>query len=161
MGRAAAEPPHRTRRCVWRPGRAVRTLAEVLERVAEHGTTVLVFEDLPWADPGLLDFVESLLDWSRTSPVIVLSLARPELSDRSLAWGSGVRSSSTLHLDPLADPDIETMVTGYVDGLPDDGLARLVSRAEGVPMYAVETVYVTSPFFHPLCDADRRGLRNG
>ena len=110
------------------------------ERVAEHGTAVLVFEDLHWADPGLMDFVESLLEWSRTSPVIVLSLARPELSDRRPTWGSGVRSSSTLHLDRLADTDIETMVTGYVDGLPDDGLARLVSRAEGVPMYAVETV---------------------
>jgi class 3 adenylate cyclase len=110
------------------------------ELVAEHGTTVLVFEDLHWADPGLMDFVESLLEWSRTSPVIVLSLARPELSDRRPAWGSGVRSSSTLHLDRLADRDVQTMVTGYVHGLPDDGLARLVSRAEGVPLYAVETV---------------------
>jgi class 3 adenylate cyclase len=110
------------------------------ERVAEHGTTVLVFEDLHWADPGLLDFVESLLEWSRTSPIIVLSLARPELSDRRANWGAGVRNSTTLHLARLTDSDIETMVTGYVDGLPVDGLARLVSRAEGVPMYAVETV---------------------
>ena len=110
------------------------------ERVAEHGTTVLVFEDLHWADPGLLDFVESLLEWSRTSPVIVLSLARPELSDRRPAWGSGVRSSATVHLHRLSDTDIETLVTGYVDGLPGAGLARLVSRAEGVPLYAVETV---------------------
>jgi class 3 adenylate cyclase len=110
------------------------------ERIAEQGTTVLVFEDLHWADPGLLDFVESLLEWSRTSPMIVLTLARPELSDRRATWGVGVRSSSVLHLDRLADHDIETMVTGYVDGLPAVGLARLVSRAEGVPMYAVETV---------------------
>ena len=110
------------------------------ERVAERGTTVLVFEDLHWADPGLLDFVESLLEWCRTSPIIVLTLARPELSDRRPTWGVGVRSSSTLHLDRLADTDIEAMVTGYVEGLPPDGLARLVSRAEGVPMYAVETV---------------------
>jgi len=110
------------------------------ERVAEHGTVVLVFEDLHWADPGLMDFVESLLEWSRTSPIIVLSLARPELSDKRPGWGSGLRSSASLHLDRLGDPDIETMVTGYVDGLPVEGLARLVSRAEGVPMYAVETV---------------------
>ena len=110
------------------------------ERVAEHGTTVLVLEDLHWADPGLLDFLESLLEWSRTSPVLVLTMARPELSDRRPNWGVGVRSSSVLHLDRLADTDIETMVTGYVDGLPAEGLARLVVRAEGVPMYAVETV---------------------
>ncbi len=110
------------------------------ERIAEQGTTVLVLEDLHWADPGLLDFLESLLEWSRTSPIMVLTLARPELSDRRAAWGVGVRSSSTLHLDRLTDPDIETMVTGYVDGLPPQGLARLVTRAEGIPMYAVETV---------------------
>ena len=110
------------------------------ERVAERGTVVLVLEDLHWADPGLMDFVESLLEWSRSSPVMVVSLARPELADRRPTWGSGVRSATTLHLDRLADGDIETMVTGYVDGLPADGLARLVSRAEGVPMYAVETV---------------------
>jgi class 3 adenylate cyclase len=110
------------------------------ERVAEHGTAVLVFEDLHSADPGLLDFIESMLEWSRTSPLMVLSLARPELSDRRPTWGSGLRSSTTVHLDRLADSDVEAMVTGYVDGLPADGLARLVSRAEGVPMYAVETV---------------------
>jgi class 3 adenylate cyclase/tetratricopeptide (TPR) repeat protein len=110
------------------------------ERLAEHGTVVLVVEDLHWADPGLLDFVESLLEWSRSAPVTVVSLARPELADRRPSWGSGVRSATTLHLDRLADGDIETMVTGYVGGLPADGLGRLVSRAEGVPMYAVETV---------------------
>ena len=110
------------------------------ERVAEHGTVVLVVEDLHWADPGLLDFLESLLEWSRSSPVIVVSLARPELVERRPTWGFGVRTTTTVHLDRLADGDIETMVTGYVDGLPADGLARLVLRAEGIPMYAVETV---------------------
>jgi len=111
-----------------------------VERVAEHGTVVLVVEELHWADPGLMDFLESLLEWSRTSPVLVLTLARPELMDRRPAWGVGVRNSSTLHLDRLDDPEIRAMVVGYVDGLPDDGLDRLVARAEGVPMYAVETV---------------------
>lgn len=110
------------------------------ERVAEQGTVVMVFEDLHWADPGLLDFVESLLEWSRTSPIIVLSLARPDLSDRRPNWGGGVRSSTTLHLERLVDADIESMVTGYVSGLPADGMSRLVSRAEGIPMYAVESV---------------------
>jgi class 3 adenylate cyclase len=110
------------------------------ERVSEQGTVVLVVEELHWADPGLMDFLESLLEWSRSSPILVLTLARPELMDRRATWGVGVRSSSTLHLDRLADDEIRTMVTGYVDGLHDEGLARLVSRAEGVPLYAVETV---------------------
>lgn len=110
------------------------------ERVAERGTVALVVEDLQWADPGLMDFLESLLESSRTSPILVLTLARPELMDRRPGWSVGVRNSAVLHLDRLADAEIEEMVTGYVDGLPEDGLARLVARAEGVPMYAVETV---------------------
>ncbi len=111
-----------------------------VERVADRGTTALVFEDLHWADPGLMDFVESLLEWSRTSPVLVVTLARPELAERRPTWGAGLRSSTAIHLDRLPDGDIRTMVTGYVDGLPADGLDRLVSRAEGIPLYAVETV---------------------
>lgn len=112
------------------------------ERVAEHGTVVLVIEDLHWADPGLMDFLESMLGASRSSPILVMTLARPELMDRRPTWGHGVRSSSVLHLDRLDDDEIRTMVTSYVDGLPAAGLQRLVDRAEGVPMYAVETVRV-------------------
>ena len=111
-----------------------------VERVAERGTTVLVLEDLHWADPGLLDFVESLLAWSRSSPILVVSLARPELAERRPAWGAAVRASSGLHLEPLPDRDVATLVTSYVDGLPEGDLQRLVSRAEGIPLYAVETV---------------------
>jgi class 3 adenylate cyclase len=111
-----------------------------VERVAEVGTTVLVFEDLQWADPGLLDFVESLLRWSRESPVLVVALARPELLGRRPDWGNGLRNVVALHLEPLPDPAVVELVTGYVEGLPAAGIAQLVARAEGVPLYAVETV---------------------
>ena len=48
---------------------------------------MLVFSDLQWADQGLLDFVEDLLDWARTSPIFVVALARPELLERRPDWG--------------------------------------------------------------------------
>jgi class 3 adenylate cyclase len=51
------------------------------ERLASEGLTVLLFGDLQWADPGLLDFIDYLLDWSRTSPILVLTLSRPELAE--------------------------------------------------------------------------------
>ena len=101
---------------------------------------MLVFEDLQWADPGLLDFVESLLEWSRESPVLVVALARPELLDRRPDWGTGLRNVVALHLEPLPDAAVVELVTGYVEGLPAAGIAQLVARAEGVPLYAVETV---------------------
>ena len=54
----------------------------LFERLAEQAPTILVFEDLQWADSGLLDFVEYLLDWSRGQPLFVLALARPEFAER-------------------------------------------------------------------------------
>ena len=50
---------------------------------------MLVFEDLQWADAGLLDFVEHLLEWSRDRPLYVVTLARPELLDRRPGVGRG------------------------------------------------------------------------
>ena len=50
------------------------------ERISERGTVAMVFEDLQWADAGLLDFIESLLEWSRNRPIFVVTLARPELA---------------------------------------------------------------------------------
>src|SRR4029078_8625152 len=49
------------------------------ERLAERATTILIFWDLQWADQGLLDFIEHLLIWARSSPLLVLAAARPAL----------------------------------------------------------------------------------
>jgi class 3 adenylate cyclase/tetratricopeptide (TPR) repeat protein len=110
------------------------------ERIAEKGTTVLVFEDLQWADTGLVDFIEHLLDWSKGLPIMVITLARPELFDRRPDWGMGRRNLATLALEPLTDEAVRQLLNGLVPGLPDDALAAIVGRAEGVPLYAVETV---------------------
>ena len=72
------------------------------ERLAADGTVVLVFEDLQWADDGLLDFIEHLLDWSRNQPIFVVSLARPELLDRRPGWGTDRRGAVALRLGPAA-----------------------------------------------------------
>jgi class 3 adenylate cyclase/tetratricopeptide (TPR) repeat protein len=116
---------------------AWRTL---FERIAERGVTVLVFEDLHWADSGLLDFIESILEWSRNSSILVLTLARPELLDRRPTWGARQRNFTAQHLDPLAAEPMTELVTGFVTGLPEDDAQRVVARAEGVPLYAVETI---------------------
>ncbi len=110
------------------------------ERIAERGTTVLVFEDLQWADSGLLEFIDHLLDWSRGLPIIILTLARPELFERRPDWAAGRRHFSALALEPLSDAAMRDLLNGLVPGLPDDALAAIVGRADGVPLYAVETV---------------------
>ncbi|HEY8774634.1 MAG TPA: adenylate/guanylate cyclase domain-containing protein [Gaiellaceae bacterium] len=110
------------------------------ERLAEQGTVVLVFEDLQWADNGLLDFVEYLLEWSRSHPLFVLALARPELAERRPAFGAGGRNGTTLSLEPLSELAMEQLLDGFVPGLPEELRAQILARAEGVPLYAVETV---------------------
>jgi class 3 adenylate cyclase/tetratricopeptide (TPR) repeat protein len=110
------------------------------ERLAETYPTVLAFEDMQWADTGLLDFVEYLLDWSRNHPLLVVTLARPELLERRPTWGAGQRSFTSIYLEPLSEDEMEELLTGLVPGLPETLRGQILARAEGVPLYAVETV---------------------
>jgi class 3 adenylate cyclase/tetratricopeptide (TPR) repeat protein len=110
------------------------------ERLAERSPVVLVFEDLQWADSALLDFVEHLLEWSHAHPLFVLALARPELAARRAGFGAAGRNATTLSLEPLSPAAMEELLDGFAPGLPDDLRARILERAEGVPLYAVETV---------------------
>ena len=110
------------------------------ERLADAYPTVLVFEDMQWADASLLDFIEYLLDWSRQSPLFVVTAARPELLDRRPTWGAGKRSFTSLYLEPLSEDSMRALLEGLVPGLPDTLRGQILARAEGVPLYAVETV---------------------
>src|SRR5204862_6520584 len=110
------------------------------ERLAGAYPTVLVFEDMQWADASMLDFVEYLLDWSRSHPLLVLTLARPELLERRPNWGAGQRSFTSIYLEPLAEKEMAALLEGLVPGLPEGLRDQILARAEGVPLYAVETV---------------------
>jgi len=68
------------------------------ERLAENSPTVLVFEDVHWADTAVLDFIEHLLEWSRNHPLFIITLARPEFTERRPGWGAGGRNFTSLYL---------------------------------------------------------------
>ncbi len=104
------------------------------ERIADTEPVVLAFEDLQWADSGLLDFIDYLLEWSAEHPIFILALGRPELLRARPEW------SSMIALAPLDDDSMTELLGGLVPGLPDELVARIRRRAEGVPLYAVETV---------------------
>ncbi len=110
------------------------------ERLAEQSPVVLVFEDIHWADESLVAFIEYLLDWSRQLPIFVMTLARPEVADRHPGFPGAARSSTTLALDPLDDDAMRELLTALLPGLPADLAERLRRAAEGIPLYAVETV---------------------
>jgi class 3 adenylate cyclase/predicted ATPase len=110
------------------------------ERIADQGPSIMVFEDIHWADSALLDFIEYLVEWSRDRPIFVLTLARPELAERRPDWGAGTRNFTSIFLDPLASEQMDSLLRDPIPGLPDDVRARILERAEGIPFYAVETV---------------------
>jgi predicted ATPase len=111
-----------------------------VERLADVYPTVMVFEDMQWADASLLDFIEYLLEWSRNSPLFVMTLARPELLDRRPTWGTASRNFTSIYLEPLPEPVMEELLAGLVPGLPEAVRQQILERAEGIPLYAVETV---------------------
>ena len=110
------------------------------ERMADVDPVIMVFGDLHWADLGLMDFIEHLLTWARTHPILVIALARPELLERRPGWGTAVRNATTITLEPLLPEPMRELLDGLVPGLPGTAVAAIIGRAEGIPLYAVETV---------------------
>ena len=89
---------------------------------------VLAFEDLQWADSGLLDFIDYLLEWSAEFPLFILALGRPELLTDPAAAGRR-RSRS----DPLDDGAMAELLAGLVPGLPDELRRQIISPRRGHP----------------------------
>ena len=75
---------------------------------------MLVFEDLHWADDGLLDFVDDLVDWVGDVPLLVAGTARPELLERRQAWGGGKPNATTISLQPLAEEDTARLISALL-----------------------------------------------
>ncbi len=110
------------------------------ERLAVTAPVVMVFEDFHFADAGLIDFVDHLLEWSRNVPVYVVTLARPELLEKRPNWGAGKRNFTSIYLEPLSAAAMRELLAGLVPGLPAATARAIVERADGIPLYAVETV---------------------
>jgi len=109
------------------------------ERLAAEGPVALLIEDAQYADAGLLDFLDHLIDWSRDLPIFVLVFARPELGQARPGFGTG-RNRTTLTLDPLDPVSMDTLVEALVPGMPAPARAAVTVQAQGIPLFAVETV---------------------
>jgi class 3 adenylate cyclase/tetratricopeptide (TPR) repeat protein len=110
------------------------------EAIAEKRSLVLVFEDLQWADDGLLDFVDHLVEWASGVPLLCVCTARPELLERRPDWGGGKRNATTISLSPLSDDDTARLVHALLGTsvLPSELQSTLLARASGNPLYAEE-----------------------
>jgi class 3 adenylate cyclase/predicted ATPase len=109
------------------------------ERLAAVQPVVLLVEDAQYADSGLLDFLDHLVDWTRSLPLYVLVLARPELGQARPGFGAG-RNRITLTLDPLDAASMDQLVDALVPGMPTVARAKIIAQAQGIPLFAVETI---------------------
>jgi class 3 adenylate cyclase len=112
------------------------------EALAEDRPLVLVFDDLHWADEGLLDFVDYLLDWATGVPLLAVCSARPELLEKRPGWGGGKLNATTVSLSPLTEEDTARFVSALLEQavLPAETQAALLARAGGNPLYAEEYI---------------------
>jgi class 3 adenylate cyclase/tetratricopeptide (TPR) repeat protein len=112
------------------------------EGLAAARPTVVVFEDLHWADEALLAFLEHQAEWSQGVPLLVLCAARPELYERRPGWGAGLRNAHTINLSPLSDSETSELVSHLVSTfvLGQELERAIVERAGGNPLYAEEFV---------------------
>jgi len=125
-----------------RRGEAFAAWRGYFQGLAAGEGVVLVFEDLHWADDGLLDFIDHLVEWVDDAPLLVIGTARPDLLERRPGWSATRENALTLFLPALSDPDTTALVDSLLENvtLSADAHAALLAHAGGNPLYASEYV---------------------
>jgi class 3 adenylate cyclase len=113
-----------------------------IEAGARDEATTFVFEDIHWADPALLDLIELLATRLQDLPVLLLTLARPELLDARPAWGGGMLAYQTLPLEPLDGSDAAQLALHLLGA--DTKAAQVALAAEGNPLFIEQLAAVLS-----------------
>lgn len=113
-----------------------------LEHLAEERPSVLVFEDLHWADDALLDFLEHLADRAEGVPLLVVGTARPELFERHPDYANGLRNTTRINLAPLTRDETTRLIAALLEStaIPAEIQRPILDRAGGNPLYAEEFV---------------------
>ena len=109
------------------------SVREFLEAVAREQPTILIFEDVHWADANLLDLIRALATGVRGLPILFVTLARPELLDLQDDWGSGFTGYSALALGPLGEVDARELTVRRLGS--GDQADEVIRVAEGNPLF--------------------------
>ncbi|HYT29304.1 MAG TPA: AAA family ATPase, partial [Actinomycetota bacterium] len=115
-------------------------IRRTLEALAEPGPLVVVFDDIHWAEPALLDLIDHVADWTRDAPLLLVCLARHELLDQRPTWAGGKLNATTLLLEPLDETESAGLIEGLLGGasLSQDVRRKIVEAADGNPLFVEE-----------------------
>ena len=127
-------------------GEAFAAWRRFLEALGDHRPLVLVFEDLHWADDGLLDFIDHLVDWASGVRMLIVATGRPELLSRRPGWGGGKPNALTISLSPLSEEETARLVGELIERavMPVALRDAVLERAQGNPLYAEEFARLVS-----------------
>ena len=116
---------------------AFSALRAVFESLARREPLVLVVDDVQWAEPTLLDFLEYLTAFSSGAPILLLCLSRPELVDERPSWTAPRENARVVYVQPLGDEEALELVRHLLAsrGLEHAELARVVDVADGNPLF--------------------------
>ena len=110
-----------------------------VEALAMTSPTMLLFEDIHWADGSQLDLLEMLASRVRDVPVLFVALARPELLTERPSWGGGLPAYSSLPLDPLNAASSQELAEQLLAAKAvENGASRVAEMAEGNPLFIEE-----------------------
>ncbi len=110
-----------------------------VESLAMTTPTLLLFEDIHWADASQLDLLEMLAARVRDVPVLLVALARPELLTDRPTWGGGLPAYTSLQLDPLSEASSQELAEQLLCAKAvENGAAAVVEMAEGNPLFIEE-----------------------
>jgi class 3 adenylate cyclase/tetratricopeptide (TPR) repeat protein len=112
------------------------------DQLADVQPLVLVFEDIHWAEEPLLELIEHLATWVREAPLLLVTLARPELIDIRPGWGGGRMRATAIELDPLRQSESEELIEALLPGdvLSPEAMRDLLEKTEGNPLFVEETI---------------------
>ena len=113
-----------------------------VEALGRDRPLILVFEDIHWAEPSLLDLIEHVADWAREAPILLVCLARTELLDQRRAWAGGMLNVTTIHLEPLSEDETGQLIANLmgIQASQEHSRSRIAEAAEGNPLFVEETL---------------------
>jgi class 3 adenylate cyclase/tetratricopeptide (TPR) repeat protein len=117
-------------------------IRKYFERLARTRPLVVVFDDVHWAEPTMLDLLDHLVDSIGDVPLLVVCMARLELLEMRPAWGGGKMNATSLVLGPLKEDDCRVLLGSLLGDSPSlDEVAAAVFRvADGNPLFVEEMV---------------------
>jgi DNA-binding CsgD family transcriptional regulator len=120
----------------------VEILAALADELSAAAPTVLVVDDLQWADEASLVVWHELAASIDQLRLLLIGTCRPTSRPEVQQVRAGVvrRGGAVITLGPLPEADVATLVTSMVGAPPGDGLRRLTAQAAGNPLYVRELI---------------------